>query len=231
MAAAPPIPPQLPASDHRVETGLKRRERMKARVIDATRRVFIQRGSQAPVIEDVAREAGISRGTFYQYFRTLEEALLATSSTQSELMVKELGRFTEYLKEPWQRVAVSHRAMVLRAWQDPKWANFFTRIEYWTEATTGPALLHSELQQGKDLGMFDFDDLTATANFVSGATASAMHAFSRHVPDPHAYMDASLRLLMRGLACSPELCEKAVNYSRKHLAQVISGEQQAWAPL
>ena len=58
-------------------TGQGLRERKKARtrqvIADAAARLFAQRGYEQVAVSDVAREAGVSEQTVYNYFQTKEQ--------------------------------------------------------------------------------------------------------------------------------------------------------------
>lgn len=66
-----------PAPDHRARVGEERRARMRARLVQGAMRVFARKGVDASVIEDVIAEAGVSRGTFYNYFSSTEDLMAA----------------------------------------------------------------------------------------------------------------------------------------------------------
>jgi AcrR family transcriptional regulator len=55
-----------------IPDGAGRAARTRKRIEDAARRAFSERGL-AVQIDDVIRIAGVSRGTFYNYFQTVEE--------------------------------------------------------------------------------------------------------------------------------------------------------------
>src|SRR3546814_12397923 len=65
-----------PDPDFRIRVAADRRERMRARLLDAVLDLYQPgRGGAHLVIDDVIQAAGVSRGTFYKYFDSLEEAV------------------------------------------------------------------------------------------------------------------------------------------------------------
>ena len=54
-----------------------RAQRTIEKILDATREVFITRGYGGTTIEDITEKAGVSRASFYTYFPTKRDALLA----------------------------------------------------------------------------------------------------------------------------------------------------------
>jgi AcrR family transcriptional regulator len=64
------------------------------RILDATRAVFLAQGYGGTSIDDIARRAGISRASFYTYFPTKRDALLALgadATNGAERLVEQLG--------------------------------------------------------------------------------------------------------------------------------------------
>ncbi len=204
---------------------------MRARILSATRRVYVRIRDDAPVIEDVVREAGISRGTFYTYFDSLDQACAAAGLQAQDDMMQDIEQLHGCLKEPWQRAAVGFRVFMVRAWQDPLWASFVMRLDTWQrESRLGQSILR-DLEGGRDAGYFRFQDLVAATEFVMGASANTVQAFGRGVADPQRYMETAQHMLFMALGAPEELADRAVAFSRKHLAVWESGELQAWTPL
>ncbi|WP_213958767.1 MULTISPECIES: TetR/AcrR family transcriptional regulator [unclassified Variovorax] len=218
-------------NDHRVQSALRKRERTRKRILEATIQVFVRRGDDMPVIEDVVREAGISRGTFYQHFPSLDDALLAASTGMNERMIAEILPLYDCLNEPWQRAAVGFRLFLIRAWQDPDWAAFVTRMDAWPRDSLVATYMARDLERGRVLGQFQIDDAQMACDFLMGASAGGIQGVRSGVADPHAYMDNSVRLALQSLGCSAELRERGVEFSRRHLDEWISGQRLAWTPL
>lgn len=82
----------------------ERREARERRLLDAAAGLILRYGYHKTTIDDIAREARVSRGTFYLHFQT-REALLTT------LIVREKIAMTEDLK---QRIAGDPEGATLR---------------------------------------------------------------------------------------------------------------------
>ncbi|WP_374943410.1 TetR/AcrR family transcriptional regulator, partial [Sphingomonas sp.] len=62
--------------DHRTRVGRERRERMRNQLLQSVLAVCAGRGpAGAAVIDDVVRHASVSRGTFYNHFESIEQAV------------------------------------------------------------------------------------------------------------------------------------------------------------
>ena len=78
--------------DHRTRVGRERRARTESRIVEAALHVFAERGPDAPVIDEFVRAAGVSRGTFYNHFESVEELLHATSAWTTRQVVQSVER-------------------------------------------------------------------------------------------------------------------------------------------
>ncbi len=59
----------------------KKPEQRKAELIEAARKVFRRKGYAAASVSDIVREAGVSQGTYYFYFKDKESAFDAVAET------------------------------------------------------------------------------------------------------------------------------------------------------
>lgn len=204
--------------DHRVATAAKKRDQMRARILEATMHVFADRSIARPVIEDVVREAEVSRGTFYKYFDSLDEAFVAVGKQLSDQFTLDIGPVYDVLKEPWQRFSVGFRIFMLRAHLDHKWAGFVIRMDAWPPESLVAKLMSHDLRLGKELGQFTFEDLDVATDFLMGASAGCIQAIRQGVPDPQSYFNAAVRMGLRALGYSDGKCDAAIRFAERHLA-------------
>src|SRR6266853_2600740 len=93
-------------TDHRSKVAEKKRTLMRRKLLEATMRVMANHAGMTPVIDDVIREAKVSRGTFYNYFDSLDEVLVAIGQELTDQMTTDILPVYDVLTEPWERVAV-----------------------------------------------------------------------------------------------------------------------------
>ena len=77
-----------------------RRAQTRARLIEAAISVIIEKGPEASSIEDFVAAAGVSRGTFYNYFPTFEDLLHALNTEISEALDKTLEPVRTGIDDP-----------------------------------------------------------------------------------------------------------------------------------
>jgi AcrR family transcriptional regulator len=76
----------------------KRGAETRRRLLDATAARLEENGLRDLRVVDIAREVGTSPATFYQYFRDVEEAVLAIAESVGE----QAAPLAEYIDEPWE---------------------------------------------------------------------------------------------------------------------------------
>ncbi|MBI4232980.1 MAG: TetR/AcrR family transcriptional regulator [Chloroflexi bacterium] len=63
-----------------------RRERTKVRILESARRLLVERGYYGVGLEEVAREAGVSRQAIYLHFKSKADLLVATAQHVDEMV-------------------------------------------------------------------------------------------------------------------------------------------------
>lgn len=84
----------MPRHDETItpEEGVRERKRRETlrRITDTGMRLFIQNGFEATTLDEIAAEAGISRRTFFYYFKSKDDILLSLQSGMGEMIVARL---------------------------------------------------------------------------------------------------------------------------------------------
>ncbi|SMO88512.1 transcriptional regulator, TetR family [Thalassovita litoralis] len=148
-----------------------------ARILHAALRLIAEKGSMQISISDLAKEAGLSRGTIYNNVENPDELF----NTLCDLMYLELCQTlaTSYADEPDPalRLAFIIRQTIRRVYEEPDWGRFvaqFAMIDprlgrFWGKL---PADL---LRQGLASGRFDFreDQVKSITALGGGAVMGA----------------------------------------------------------
>ena len=114
--------------DHRVRVGAQRREKTRLRLMESALTVFTEKGPDIAVIEDFIAAAGVSRGTFYNHFKTTHELLLALATAMSDEVLHIVDPIVLGLDDPVQRFATGTRLYMQMALRYPLWGSFITRV-------------------------------------------------------------------------------------------------------
>ncbi|WP_040430315.1 TetR/AcrR family transcriptional regulator [Chitiniphilus shinanonensis] len=206
---------------------IKRWSRRKAarpqEILEAALDVFAERGYAAAKIEDIARHAGVTRGTPYLYFKNKEEIfaalireLLLPKIAFGESLMAEPGlgageRLRRLVRAWWSEVGATRlsalpKLMIAEARNFPEVAQLY-HDEF---IAPGQALLQRILEEGAASGEFRAVPADPAVHVISAPIVMLMiwqHTFMPccigHEVDPELYLDTLLDLLLRGLSTHP----------------------------
>ncbi len=180
--------------------GGRARVRTRALLLDAALRVIARKGAGAAAIHEIAAEAGVANGTFYNYFRTREELLEAVSALLAERLFDAISASSAGVEDPAERVAIGSRRFVLQAMRDPTWGAALLRV--WSSAprlherTAAPVL--ADLRAGRRRRRFTLRSELAAADLVQGTVLAGMRTvLEGRAGEEHA--SAVATLVLRGL--------------------------------
>ena len=114
--------------DHRVRVGAQRSEKTRLRLLETALTVFSEKGPDGAGIDDFIAAAGVSRGTFYNHFRTTSELFLALATAMSDEVLEVVDPKVLELDDPVQRFATGTRLYMHMALRYPLWGAFITRV-------------------------------------------------------------------------------------------------------
>ncbi len=120
--------PLEPSVDHRVRVGAKRRETTRVRLLQSALQVFTNKGPEATTIDDVIAAAGVSRGTFYNHFRTTDELSLALATSMSDEVLAVVDPVVLTFADPVHRFSIGTRLYMHTSLRYPQWGRFITTV-------------------------------------------------------------------------------------------------------
>jgi AcrR family transcriptional regulator len=175
-------PARKPA-DHRTRVGNERRRKMRQRLIESALEVFAGKGLDATVIDDIISAAGVARGTFYNYFNTVEELLAALSTELGNDTMRSVERAVEDYPDPVLRLASGLRLYLRTVMHYPSVARLFWQVGFNAVGPTHLALeyLPRHIQPAMDAGLLRVGDMATAIDIIAGACLTAVHAASTRV--------------------------------------------------
>ncbi|MBV7407814.1 TetR/AcrR family transcriptional regulator [Maritimibacter sp. DP1N21-5] len=148
------------------------------RIHQAAMRLFAENGGTAVAVSDLAREAGLSRGTVYNNVddpNTLFHSVCESVATEFR---DSIHSATAEMTDPAERISAAIRLCVRRVHDDAPWGKFIARYamiepilgSFWAEM---PA---EELRRGMISGRFNIhrDQIASITATAGGATFGAM---------------------------------------------------------
>src|SRR5436305_4375016 len=152
-------------SEGRVE---RRKARTRAALLAAARALFASRGMEQTTIAEIAEQADVATGSFYNYFATKEQLLEALLEDELSRQRDLLRRRQDQVEDPAEKIAIAHRHLIRVGRSDPDWAWLILRLDIpyraaW--ATLGQAAA-DDLDAGLKAGRFAVEnpELALTAS-------------------------------------------------------------------
>ena len=207
MTAKNPLPIKLP--DHRVRVGAQRRSKTRLKFLECALVVIHEKGQDSVVIEDFIAAAGVSRGTFYNHFDTVNEFFLALATEMSDELLETVDPIVLTIKNPVERFSTGTRLYMHVAVLYPMWGAFISRVGT-RVATRGQLIekyLMRDLTNALASGLIKVDDILVARDMVLG---SIFYGIETMVTEPtHAFHPEHLvKTVLRGLNLSEAAAHK-----------------------
>jgi len=192
---------------HRTAIGQAQREKTRAWIIQTAISVFAEHGPDAPVIDDFAKAAGVSRGTFYNYFETTRELLDATVETLSNEVIAAIVPAVQGLPDPVMRLATAARMYYRKATHDPLLRAFLGSVS--SVGTLAMEHARDDLQQAIGAGLLKVQDIELAQAIAVGVMVFALKTKAAQTGDEEHGAEV-VRAILAGLGVTPGRIERAL---------------------
>ncbi|HMY25444.1 MAG TPA: helix-turn-helix domain-containing protein [Solirubrobacterales bacterium] len=155
----------------------RRKAKTRASLIEAARRLFASKNIESTSVAEIAEEADIAVGSFYNYFETKDELLAALlESTLVEQLARIRARQSQ-TDDPAEKVAIGHRHLVDLATREPDLAWLIVRFEVPQRiASLGLAeAARADMMEGIATGRFDVRNPELSLRASGGALLGVIH--------------------------------------------------------
>jgi AcrR family transcriptional regulator len=112
----------------RAEIGREKRARTRAQLIEAGHALFAKQAVESVTVDDLIKEAGVAKGTFYVHFDGLEALIAAVAEDLVQSFDELLQSSRTSITEPALRIAFGCSSFIDKAREDPRWAAVAARI-------------------------------------------------------------------------------------------------------
>ncbi|WP_336335151.1 TetR/AcrR family transcriptional regulator [Pseudomonas putida] len=121
----------VPATEQQGEVKQSRaRQRTRLRLITAAQAVMSSKGVEGATIQEIAEEAELAVGTFYNHFKTKEEIAKAVFARRAEELGKVFDQIGKATDDPAKAVVFIQRTYIEHALADPVWGWFVIHAEF-----------------------------------------------------------------------------------------------------
>lgn len=202
-----PEPLAPSASD---QTGVRKRDRTRAKLLQAAMSVYARQGFDAPTIDHFAAEAGVSRGTFYNYFQTREEVMATVAAELSVFITSEIKEAVRTVEDPLERIAVAIRYFVMLAGENETRAWVVARLVLIVGGPLTPSMsegARADFEAAAATGRVHIRVLQAAMDMGMGMMAMAIrHNLSKREPVYPPELVAAM--MLQSLGVSPHEAEE-----------------------
>jgi AcrR family transcriptional regulator len=172
----------METADHRPRVAAERRERMRARLLEAALVLASGKGPEAVTIDAVIAQAQVARGSFYKYFDSPSALVQALGIEVSDALIRAMNPLVDPLTDSAERIMVGARCVLRLVHQYPALGKFMVRSG-WPAMEGSHAfftLVGGNLAQGIEAGRFAPMPLDVALSAVAGTLLGAMHAVTSH---------------------------------------------------
>jgi AcrR family transcriptional regulator len=188
-------------TNHRTRVAAERRERTRTRLLESALAVFAQKGPDVPVIDDVITHAGVSRGSFYNYFKTNEELLEAVAIRVGNDLVRIVDPAVCAHTDPVHRMAMALRLLLHSMRRAPVLAAFIARLRWPKEGVLleGIRSVSRDILEGMRTGALTVNSFRVALDvFIGTFLCAANTIVHENVPD--SYPEEISECILHGLS-------------------------------
>ncbi len=187
-------------ADHRSRVGAERSARMRARLVECALLVFAEQGIDATIIDKVIKTAGVSRGTFYNYFRTDGDLFVAVATEVSDEILRVVNPVVVLEPNAAARVSLGIRYVFQLVKNYPLLAEFLDQggqsaLRYGKLVNE---VVPRDLAEGMAAGMFSVGNLRLGLDLVLGPVLLGFHTILTESVD-ETYADALAASILMAL--------------------------------
>ncbi len=215
--------------DHRIRVAKEKRERMRTHLLDAVLAVYPGDSSGPAVIDDVIKFAGVSRGSFYKYFPSLEEAVDELGTRLAEEMAVAFAALYEELDDPTMRTATGFQLFLSRAKIEPRWGVFVSHANHLASDNQLLFYIKMDLKNGVKLGAYKFSSIDVAADLILGAMIEGMRRIMKGASS-RLYIETLTGMLFRSLEVPAKKADKIVKAASLRLHHEAPARLAWWVP-
>lgn len=199
--------------NHRTRVAAEKREKMRRKLVECALVVFSRKGVDAAVVDEVIALAGVSRGSFYNYFKSNEELLGAVVQEMGHELFWLIEQVVGGAKNPLERVSTALRLTLHTALRYPRFGNFFVRSNVTAppSASLAHQFLERDIGEAIRLGKLKHAESTeVVVDFIVGAALGGVQSLLTRGRDASSYPEQLAFHILLGLGASAATAQRLV---------------------
>ncbi|MNZ14715.1 DNA-binding transcriptional regulator EnvR [compost metagenome] len=198
-------------TDHRAKVGAERRQRTRRKLVLTAFRLLAERGIDEPIIDQVIKQAELSRGTFYNHFRSERELFLAVAAEVSVEIIGSVDPIVLRYDNPAVRMACGVTLCVKLARRYPVIAGFLAKGGALAVFAGGSAMqvIGREVVRGREQGLFTVQDMSLAIDLVLGPVLCTFGTLLQREIDAD-YIRALVRSILLALGLERQQADQVI---------------------
>jgi AcrR family transcriptional regulator len=182
------------------------------------------------LIDDVTKHAGVSRGSFYKYFNSMDQAVAELGLQMAEEMTAGILSVYDVLEDPVLRTATGFQMFLLRSIIDPQWGSFLAHIALLTPDNLATRKMRDDIRLGIETGDYAVVSIDLAADLLMGAKIEAIRRLILG-GGTSSYVQAMAGLVLRSFGVSPAKADKTVTRAYDRIVVEAPGKISWWRPV
>lgn len=178
------------------------------------------------MIDDIVKQAGVSRGTFYTHFDTVEQAIADAGAMLADEMVADVRLIFEGLDDAVMRTATGTMTFLVRAMVDPQWGGFVARAGVLREENILSRDIRADIALGVKAGRYSVQNTLAATDLIFGVVVEAILRINQGHRSVE-YIRAMSGMILVALGVSKVRARRAVDESFNRLVDG-AGSRVSW---
>lgn len=190
-------------TDHRTKVGAERRLRTRHKLLQTAFQLYAEHGVDEPVIERVIKHAVLSRGTFYNHFRSERELFMSVAAELSNNVIEAVDPKVLQHDNPAVRVACGVTLCIKLACRYPLIAAFLAKGGAQAVFAGGSAIeaITRDVNMAQQAGLFGIEQTPMAVDLILGPVLCTFATLLQH-PLDHAYLRSLVTAILRSLGMS-----------------------------
>ena len=185
-------------SDHRPRVAQMRRDQRRQQILSVVGENYPGPAETPVTLDDVLKAAQISKGTFYKYFSSLDDAVSTHGAALASQMIVDMDIIYSPLESPVERVSMGCQLFLYRGIKDRNWAAFISHIQDLPRDNLLLRYILADLENGRKRGNFRISGVDTTAALVIGMTFAALKQISTGNGSQD-FIRETVTMMLRGL--------------------------------
>lgn len=200
----------------------RRRRQNRAALLAAAEEIMEEKGSDATTVQEIADRADVALGTFYSYFDSKDEIVVAVMEGAMARMGRRIRQVTNKFTDPGQVFAYGVRVVMEATVFDPKWRWLLKRPDTLasTIARTFGPYGKTDIRLAVEAKRYNVDDIDLVwrqAIWAMIATCIAIVSGERDDIDPHILLEQATANILGMVGVTRDVSRELVRRPRPQL--------------